>query len=71
MIPTSYEQWRECIEVHCKIALTSPYISDRLTELENGEHPKTKSFESLYGADHLQRTIAWFRRAASEATVGQ
>ena len=70
MIPTSYEQWRECIEVHCKIPLTPAYISERLTELQDGEHPKTKSFEGLYGADHLQRTIAWFRRAAGEAPGG-
>ena len=72
MIPTTYDQWRECIEVHCKIPLTPEYIRERLAELQNAGHPKTQDFERLYGAEHLQRTIAWFRQAMDEtaATVG-
>ncbi|MFO0690085.1 MAG: hypothetical protein U0900_15415 [Myxococcota bacterium] len=67
LIPTSYENWRECIEVRCKIPLTSTYISARLTELEDDSHPKTREFERLYGTAHLQQVISWFRRAAGEA----
>ena len=66
VIPTTFEQWRNCIEVRCNIPLTPAYIEERLTELQDGKHPKTKEFARLYGADHLQRTIAWFRRAAGE-----
>lgn len=69
MYPNSYEQWRECIEVRCGVPLTADFISERLSELENGEHPKTKTFAKLYGADHLQNTIAWFRQASGEPTV--
>lgn len=66
MIPASYAQWRECIEVHCKIPLTAAFVEERLTELRNAEHPKTATFAELYGADHLERTIAWFQRAGEE-----
>ncbi|MEM9382856.1 MAG: hypothetical protein AAGB93_23085 [Planctomycetota bacterium] len=67
---SSYEDWRECIEVHCSIPLTPDFIRGRLAELGDGEHPRTKEFERLYGAEHLQRTIGWFQRAAEEAPVG-
>ncbi len=33
IIPHSYEQWRNCIEVRCKIRLTPTYIRERVTEL--------------------------------------
>ncbi|QDT13497.1 hypothetical protein [Planctomycetes bacterium K23_9] len=64
--PSSYDQWRHCIEVKCGIKLTRSYVDNRLAELQNGKHVKTKGFASLYGPDHLQRTIQWFQRAADE-----
>ena len=66
IIPATYEQWRNCIEVHCNILLIQPYIGKRLTELQDGKHAKTREFARRYGTDHLQRIIAWFRRAADE-----
>ena len=68
VIPRSYEQWRHCIEVRCKIPLTPAYVHERLTELQDDKHARTREFARLYGADHLERTIAWFRRAANEMT---
>ena len=68
VIPLTYEQWRNCIEVRCNIRLTPTFIRARLTELQNDKHAKTREFARLYGGDHLQRTIAWFRRAADEMT---
>ena len=68
-IPSTYEQWRECIEVRCKVPLTSAYITERLAELEDGKHPKTKKFEALYGTPHLEQVIGWFRKAAGEPTT--
>ncbi|MEM8679256.1 MAG: hypothetical protein AAGF97_07895 [Planctomycetota bacterium] len=64
--PDTYEQWRHCIEVRGRIRLTPSYISERLEELSDGQHAKTKEFARLYGSDRLRRTIAWFRRAADE-----
>ena len=70
VIPHSYEQWRTCIEVRCKIRLTRTYIQERLAELQDNKHAKTREFARLYGADHLQRTIVWFRRAEEEIDTG-
>ncbi len=69
IIPTTYVQWRQCIEVRCNIPLTPDYISGRLTELQDGKHPKTKQFRKLYGAEHLEHIIGWFQRAAEEVAV--
>lgn len=71
VIPTSYEQWRHCIEVRCKIPLTPKYIDERLTELQDKKHLKTKEFARRYGTEHLNRTITWFRRAVDEMTGGR
>jgi len=65
-IPNSYEQWRYCIEVKCRIQLTGDFSRARLSELQNGSHTKTKEFARIYGAKHLQQTITWFQRAADE-----
>ena len=66
VIPRSYEQWRTCIEIRCKIRLTPTFIQERLAELQDDKHAKTREFARLYGADHLERTIAWFRHAADD-----
>jgi len=66
VIPTSYHQWRHCIEVRCKIALTPDFVQRRLTELQDDQHATTKHFAKLYGVDHLKRTISWFHRASDE-----
>lgn len=68
VIPCSYEQWRNYIEVRCKIPLTPTFIHERLAELQDDKHANTRDFARLYGIDHLKRTIAWFRRAADEMT---
>lgn len=66
VIPASYEQWRNCIEVRCGIPLTPRYVGQRLAELQDEKHAKTKAFAKRYGPEHLQQIIAWFRRAADE-----
>ena len=66
IIPSSYEQWRHCIEVRCNLSLTTTYIEERLTELQDSKNAKTKKFRELYGAEQLQSTIEWFRRAGEE-----
>ncbi|MDG2221988.1 MAG: hypothetical protein P8L85_11440 [Rubripirellula sp.] len=65
-LPASYQQWRHCIEVRCKIRLTPTYVGGRLAELQNDKDSTTSAFEKIYGTEHLQQTIAWFRRAADE-----
>ncbi|MEM9364851.1 MAG: hypothetical protein AAGD07_02570 [Planctomycetota bacterium] len=66
LIPKSYAQWRQCIEVRAKLKLTPSYINERLSELEDGEHTRTQEFAKLYGASQLEQTIQWFRRALED-----
>ena len=69
MALTTYEDWRECIEVHCGIPLVESFIAERLAELQDRSHPKTREFERLYGEEHLMRTIGWFEQAGPD--IGQ
>jgi hypothetical protein len=66
MIPTSYSDWRRCIEVDCGIALTTAFIAARIDELSDTSHFRTQQFESLYGAQHRARVLAWFQQARAE-----
>ncbi len=68
VIPESYEQWRHCIEVRCRIQLTPTFVEARLKELQDATNPRTKEFKKMYGADHLQRTVSWYRQAAGEVS---
>ena len=68
VIPKTYQQWRHCIEVLGEVELTAAYISKRLAILEDDQHIENKNFSKLYGDEHLQRTVEWFRRAANERT---
>ena len=69
MALTTYEDWRECIEVHCGIPLTEGFVAERLAELHDRSHPKTRDFLRLYGEAHLKRTIGWFEQASE--TIGR
>ena len=65
-VPNSYEQWRHYIEVRCGMQLTQSFLSKRLSELQDGNHVRTKEFERFYGSEQLQWTITWFRRASDD-----
>lgn len=64
--PTTYEQWRHCLEVRGRVRLTPGFVSDRLSEMQDPSSAKTREFARLYGNEHLERVIAWFRRATKE-----
>lgn len=66
-VPTSYEKWRYCIEVRCRIKLTPKYIGNRLSELQNDRNPRTREFVRCYGSNQLEWTITWFQRALVES----
>lgn len=69
MIPQTYEQWRHCITVECGIALTVPFITQRLSIWHNAESEETLWFRRLYGDEHWKAVTAWFERAGREADV--
>lgn len=64
MIPTTYADWRCCIEVDCGLDLTPAFIAGRLAELRDAGHERTAQFVRLYGDAHRQRVIGWFEHAA-------
>ena len=67
IIPTTYAEWRYCIEKKCGLALTPDYIAARLAALRDERDTHTGEFHRLYGEPHLRATIGWFERAHAEA----
>ena len=70
MIPTTYEEWRECIEVRCNIPLTPAFVSERLAVWRNEQSQETQRFRDLYGDAYLQAVIGWFEQAEREVGAG-
>lgn len=64
MIATNFEEWRNCIVNDCKIKLTREFAKKRLNIYQNAKHPETKDFIRLYGKQHLNNIIYWFKKVA-------
>ncbi|KXU35892.1 hypothetical protein AXK11_05000 [Cephaloticoccus primus] len=67
IIPTSYAQWRVCIEQRCRQPLTREFCERRLAALRDAADSHTRDFRRLYGESHLAATVSWFERALAEA----
>lgn len=66
IIPTTYAEWRHCIEKKCGLPLTPDYVAARLAALRDPKDAHTRDFLRIYGEPHLRATIAWFERAQTE-----
>lgn len=66
VVPQTYEQWRRCIIVNCRVQLTRPYIESRLLALDDAESAENRNFRRLYGDPHFESVRKWFRQALSE-----
>jgi len=64
--PTTYQQWRTCITVHCGIPLEPAYVAERIAILGDDQHPETRRFVASHGAEHRDRVLSWFKRAHGE-----
>lgn len=62
MIPQTFEEWQRCIINDCKINLTKDFALQRLTVYEDRNNSETQKFLSLYGEQHLQNIISWYKR---------
>ena len=60
MIAKTYEEWKKCIEIDCKIELTRAFVEKRLAIYRDIESEETKKFISLYGQPHYVNIISWF-----------
>ncbi len=65
-IPQDFEDWRTCIEVHCRIPLTRSFVAQRLRELDDQSLLSTAQLLKHYGEAHVERVRGWFRQAARE-----
>jgi len=61
MIAQSFEQWKQCIEKDCKISLTKEFAKKRLSVYLDRKNHETQKFISLYGEQHLENIIKWFK----------
>ena len=56
----SYKEWHKAITERCKIKLTSAYIQNRISSLQNHNDKSTQEFKSKYGEEYLSQVIKWF-----------
>ena len=62
----TYEDWKHCITVLCRIPLTSAYVEERIAALRNPADFGTQKFLATWGETHLERVIGWFEQAGRE-----
>jgi len=67
IIPDSYQAWRHCIEVECRLQLTPAYIQARIAALNNPHDFHTQQFVRCWGEEHRQQVLGWFQQAAQIA----
>ncbi len=65
MIPSSFEEWVNCITINCGIPLDSAFAEGRLSVLEDKNHSETKLFIEKYGENHWKNIISWYKRIAN------
>ena len=66
MISKTYEQWKFCIIKKCGISLTFESIEERLSVLSNEQNKERNKFIELYGQEHLNNVIDWFKITLNE-----
>lgn len=64
MILRNFEDWKDCIVNQCRIKLTKDFAQKRLKVYENESHTETRQFVELYGKDHLNNIIYWYKKIA-------
>ena len=62
----TYDDWKHCITVACRIELTPTYVEQRLTALRDPDDHRTQKFVATWGEAHLARVIGWFEQAERE-----
>lgn len=62
MKPENFQQWKICITKDCKVNLTKTFAQERLSIYTDYKHPETKRFRNLYGQQHLDNIINWFKK---------
>ncbi len=66
MIAKNYNEWKNCIINDCKIQLTKEYCIERIKVYTNNQNVETLKFIDLYGIQHTENIINWFKQALNE-----
>lgn len=66
IVPQTYDQWKHCIEVACRLELRVDYIQSRLRALDDPADHHTQQFVRRWGQPHLAKVRLWFEQAAAE-----
>ncbi|MDP2903781.1 MAG: hypothetical protein Q8N96_11870 [Methylovulum sp.] len=66
MLKTQNLANRKNLPCLCGIALEAAYINSRIAALDNAESEETSRFRRLYGDQHWQNVLLWFRQAQQE-----
>ena len=62
----TYDDWKHCITVLCRIPLTLDYVEQRLAALSDPADNATQKFIATWGEVHHARVIRWFEQAERE-----
>ena len=62
----TYDDWKHCITVLCRIPLTLTYVEQRLAALRDPADYGTQKFIATWGEAHLAHVIGWFEQAERE-----
>ena len=62
----TYEGWKHCITVLCRIPLTQAYVEERLASLRDPADQRTQKFVAKWGEAHHARVVGWFEQAQRE-----
>jgi len=66
MIPQTFNDWTNCIVNDCKINLTKEFAEKRLLVYQDSKNSETQKFISLYGDQHLQNIVNWFKKIKND-----
>ncbi|MFY8134245.1 MAG: hypothetical protein ACOVKS_04540 [Aquimonas sp.] len=71
MTPSTYEEWRHCIQHICRVPLTPEFVATRIRELQDTRLHSTAQFLRHYGREHHARVSGWFGEAALRLQRGE
>ena len=63
---STYEDWKHCITVECRLSLNPEFITERLDALKDPGDHHTQKFVQEWGQAHLNQVIQWFESAQAE-----
>lgn len=63
IIPTDYEQWKDCIVNEWNILLTISFVEKRISEMNDVNSEYTLQFLKCYGEAQYENTKRWLLQA--------